>query len=133
MRRLTYLAAAAVAVAGLAFIPLAGGPAASAAAAPAPITASASTQTGNWAGYIDTAKAGVTMKFVAASFRVPAINCTKSLTCGKGGSVFPYSQAAFWVGIGGYGSHERTLEQGIALSVEIGVVHRRPDSPRNLT
>ncbi len=68
MRRLTYLAAAAVAVAGLAFIPLAGSPAASAAAAPAPITASVSTQTGNWAGYMDTAKAGVTMKFVAASF-----------------------------------------------------------------
>ena len=108
MRRLTYLAAAAAATTVLALIPLAS--ASTSAASTAPVNSSASVQTGNWAGYVAVAKPGIKMHFIGAEFRLPPVNCAKSLT--YDGRQYPYSQAAFWVGLGGYGGNgHRPLEQ----------------------
>ena len=110
MRGLTYLAAAAAATTVLSLITLAA--ARPPAVGMAPVHSSAAVkQTGNWAGYVAVAaNPGIKMHFIAAEFRVPAISCAKSLT--YDGRQHPYSQAAFWVGLGGYGGNgHRPLEQ----------------------
>ena len=80
------------------------------AASMAPIHSSAVVQTGNWAGYVDVAaNPGIKMHFIAATFRVPPVSCARSLT--YDGRQHPYSQAAIWAGLGGYGGGHRPLEQ----------------------
>jgi len=68
----------------------------------------------NWAGWVDTMnKPGGSNRFnrVTATFKVPGINCSKSVIGGKRYPGGPYSGAGFWVGLDGGGSNKTWLEQ----------------------
>jgi Peptidase A4 family len=84
----------AAAVAGAAAIAtaLAGAP-----AAPAATTSSTST---NWAGYV-ASRAGVSYRHVTATWTVPSVTCQAGRR----------SYSANWIGLGGYHSTSRALEQ----------------------
>jgi hypothetical protein len=68
----------------------------------------------NWAGWVDTINhPGGYNRFnrVTAMFKVPGINCAKSVIGGKRYPNGPYSAAAFWVGFDGTNSDSAYLEQ----------------------
>lgn len=114
MRRLTYLAAAAAATGVLALIPLAtlASSASAAVTYPPPTQATSSTNSGNWAGYVMTAKGKDRFSYVYADFTVPAASNKKAL---RGYYSARSNTAAFWVGLGG--TKGTQLDQG---GVEIG-------------
>ena len=58
----------------------------------------------NWSGYAAVAKKNVHLRFVAANFTIPAVNCTKSKLGSQG-----VAYASNWVGLDGFKS--RTVEQ----------------------
>ena len=58
----------------------------------------------NWSGYAAVAKSGVRLRYVAASFTVPSVNCAAS-TLGSSG----FAYASNWAGIDGFASN--TVEQ----------------------
>jgi hypothetical protein len=114
------LAAATAAAGALSLITLAAasppgsGPAAAATSSSSAITAGAQLNS-SWAGWVDTMKhTGGRNRFnrVTATFKVPGINCSKSVIGTKlrfpGG---PFSEAAFWVGLDGTNSDSGYLEQ----------------------
>jgi len=118
-RTLTRLAAAAAAAASLAFISLAAAGAPAAGPAASALTAASSTPSSVWAGYVDTIRhPGGRNRFssVAATFKVPAITCAKSIVVGH---PFPasypghkyWSAAAFWAGLDGGNGDADSLEQ----------------------
>ena len=74
--------------------------AAPAAAATARQSASLTATSSNWAGYV-VRKSGVSFKRVMGSWTVPAVTCT------TGHEMY----SASWVGLGGYSSASRALEQ----------------------
>ena len=113
------LVAAAAAAAALALIPLAAAGTPTAGPAASSLTATSSTPSANWAGYVDTMRhPGGANRFngVEATFKVPAINCAKSIVTGRS---FPagslghkyWSAAAFWVGLDGDGAASGSMEQ----------------------
>ena len=114
------LVAATAAAAALSLITLAAasppgsGPAAAATSSSSAITAGSQLNS-SWAGWVDTmSQSGGRNRFnrVTATFKVPGINCSKSVIGTKlrfpGG---PYSEAAFWVGLDGTNSDSGYLEQ----------------------
>ena len=131
MRRLTYLAAAAAATSALALIPLA--LASSASAATTSPVYSGTHSSGDWAGYVDTARPAKKgqpanlVGFVYVSFTVPSINCAKSVigpheaSAGfrkANGNV--YSAVSFWVGIDGANGLNPLEQAGIT-----GICHSK--------
>jgi hypothetical protein len=110
------LAAATAAAGALSLITLASAsPAASQAAS---LTASSAVTAGtgstNWAGWVDTMKkTGGPNRFnrVTATFKVPGINCAKSLIGSKRYPGGPYSGAGFWAGLDNGGANKTWLEQ----------------------
>ena len=111
MRRLTHLAAAAAATGALALIPLAAASAA-AAASPAPGSAAGTYENHNWAGTMVQARGSGSLRVVSATFTVPKVACSSSI---GGGSTSTYSEASYWVGLGGF--HVNALEQaGVAAT-----------------
>ena len=58
----------------------------------------------NWSGYAAVAKSGVRLRYVAANFTVPSVNCAAS-TLGSSG----FAYASNWAGIDGFSSS--TVEQ----------------------
>jgi hypothetical protein len=74
--------------------------AAQAAAATARQSASATATSSNWAGYV-ARKSGVHFKRVIGSWNVPAVTCTAGHE----------TYSASWIGLGGYSSASKALEQ----------------------
>ena len=58
----------------------------------------------NWSGYAAVAKKNVRLRYIAANFTIPSVNCTRS-TLGTGGVAY----ASNWVGLDGFSSG--TVEQ----------------------
>ena len=119
-RTIRSLVAATAATAALSLITLAAA-STSAAARPAasPLTASSTTKSLVWAGYVDTMNhpGGYNrFKSVQATFKVPAINCSKSIVVGHPWPArYPghkyWSAAGFWVGLDGGENDTANLEQ----------------------
>lgn len=123
MRRLTYLAAAVAATAALALIPLAASTPASAATKPPPQAGVAEV---NWAGYEDdmihptepsSNSGGMQFDEIYAQFKVPGINCGKSVIGPREYSAAfrkthgnIWSAVSFWAGLDGE-QGKKTIEQ----------------------
>jgi hypothetical protein len=59
---------------------------------------------GNWSGYADAAKSGVSLRYIQANWNIPSINCANSQMGTSG-----YAYDSNWVGLDGYTSG--TVEQ----------------------
>lgn len=68
------------------------------------LTPHAVVSSSNWSGYAAVAKSGVRLRYVAADFTVPSVNCAAS-TLGSSG----FAYASNWAGIDGFSSS--TVEQ----------------------
>jgi hypothetical protein len=114
------LVAASAATAALSLITLAAASTSAASSATTATSASSVVPTGNqvlsnsWTGWVDTMnQAGGYNRFnrIEATFKVPGINCGKSVIGTKRYPGGPYSAAAFWVGLDGTNSDSNYLEQ----------------------
>ena len=105
------LVAATAATAALSLIPLALTSTSSAAVSgPAASGSAAGTYSNyNWAGTMVTAKGSGGFHVIAADFTVPKINCARSIKTSKTLPGDAYSEASFWVGLGGF--NVKALEQ----------------------
>ena len=68
------------------------------------LTPKATLVSGNWAGYAAVADAGDQISFVGANFNIPSVNCASSPRGSSG-----YAYASHWIGLDGFSSN--TVEQ----------------------
>jgi hypothetical protein len=104
------LVAAAAATAALSLITLASASPSAAASPAVPHSAAGQFENNNWAGTMVKAKGSGGFHVVSAKFTVPKVNCARSVKTSKTLPGDAYSEASFWVGLGGW-LHTKALEQ----------------------